>query len=87
MPIQISHWTLTSFADKFISFMEKFSWETKLKKLTPHELRHTYGTILRERGVDIYTIQKVLGHSDIGTTSKIYVHNDLNVLRKQMNFK
>lgn len=75
------------FADKFINFMEKFSWETKLKKLTPHELRHTYGTILRERGVDIYTIQKVLGHSDIGTTSKIYVHNDLNVLRKQMNFK
>lgn len=72
------------FADRFAEFMDKFSWETKMQKLTPHELRHTYGTIQRERGVDIYTIQKVLGHSDISTTSKIYVHNDLNVLRKQL---
>ncbi len=27
--------------------------------LTAHELRHTYGTILRRKGMDIYTIQKV----------------------------
>lgn len=58
--------------------------ELNIPHLTPHELRHTFGTLLRESGVDIYTIQKVLGHSDISITAKIYVHNDLNVLRKDM---
>lgn len=61
--------------------MEK---EIGIPILTPHELRHTYGTLLRENGVDIYTIQKVMGHSDISVTADIYVHNDINVFRKQM---
>ncbi len=46
--------------------------------------RHTYGTTLREAGVDIYTIQKVMGHSDISVTASIYVHNDLDVLRREL---
>ena len=60
------------------------SEETKLPELSPHELRHTYGTTLRENGVDISTIQKVMGHSDISVTAAIYVHNDLEVLRREM---
>ena len=58
--------------------------ETGLPILTPHELRHTFGTLLRENDVDIYTIQKVLGHSAITVTSGIYVHNDIEVLRKRL---
>ena len=49
--------------------------------LTSHEMRHTYGTSLRRNGVDIYTIQKVLGHKDIQVTAEIYVHNELEELR------
>lgn len=49
--------------------------------LTSHEMRHTYGTSLRRRGVDIYTIQKILGHKNIQMTSEIYVHNELPELR------
>ena len=37
-----------------------------------------------EKGVDIYTIQKVMGHSDISVTAGTYVHNDIEVLRKQL---
>ena len=33
---------------------------------------------------DIYTIQKVMGHSDISVTAGTYVHNDIEVLRKQL---
>ncbi len=53
--------------------------------LTAHELRHTYGTLLREQGIDIYTIQKVMGHADIQVTADVYVHNDIDVLRKAMH--
>ena len=49
--------------------------------LTSHEMRHTYGTSLRRNGVDIYTIQKILGHKDIQVTAEIYVHNELEELR------
>lgn len=73
-----------SFADAFARKMKRISKEAGIPILTPHELRHTYGTLLREKGVDIYTIQKVLGHSDISTTAKIYVHNDIDVLRKNL---
>ena len=47
-------------------------------------MRHTFGTLLRENGTDIYTIQKVMGHSDISVTAAIYVHNDIDVLRREM---
>ncbi len=73
-----------SYADNFCRFMKKMNKDIGLKILTPHELRHTYGTILRENGVDIYTIQKIMGHADISVTAQIYVHNDIEVLRKQL---
>lgn len=31
--------------------------------------------------MDIYTIQKILGHKDIQVTAEIYVHNELEELR------
>lgn len=42
--------------------------------LTAHTLRHGYATILYEAGVDVYTAQKLLGHSDIDTTMAVYTH-------------
>lgn len=41
---------------------------------TPHELRHTYATILYEAKVPEYTAQFFMGHSDITTTRRIYTH-------------
>lgn len=74
----------SSYATDYNRFMHRMSVETGVPELTPHELRHTYGTLKREEGVDIYTIQKVMGHSDISVTASIYIHNDLEVLRKQL---
>lgn len=46
-------------------------------RLSPHELRHTCGTLLYEETKDIYHVSRFLGHSDIGITSKIYVHSEM----------
>lgn len=41
---------------------------------TPHELRHTFCTIMFEAGVDAMTAKEQMGHSDIQTTLSIYTH-------------
>lgn len=74
--------TPNTWSQKLARFMKRMQQQSPdIPALTAHELRHTYGTALRRHGVDIYTIQKLLGHKDIQITSQIYVHNEIDVLR------
>ncbi|MHB1507573.1 MAG: site-specific tyrosine recombinase/integron integrase [Cuniculiplasma sp.] len=50
------------------------------RKVTPHTLRHTFATTILKNGGDIRFIQKLLGHSSIGTT-EIYTHIDDETMR------
>lgn len=49
---------------------------TRIDTFTPHQLRHTYASMLYKAGVDILTAKDQLGHSDIKTTLNIYTHLD-----------
>ena len=39
-----------------------------------HELRHTYASLLAQRGADLLTISKLLGHADTRITSRHYAY-------------
>lgn len=50
---------------------------------TVHKLRHTFATLMLEGGCDIYSLSKMMGHSDIKTTT-IYLAASAEHLRAQM---
>lgn len=47
---------------------------------SPHKLRHTAATLMLQNGVDVRTLQEVLGHEHLNTT-QIYTHVDNENLR------
>jgi integrase len=48
--------------------------KAKLKDVSFHILRHTYGSFLAAAGVPLQVIAAVLGHADTRTTEKHYAH-------------
>ena len=48
-----------------------------------HKLRHTFATLMLEGGCDIFSLSKMMGHSDIKTTT-IYLAASAEHLRSQM---
>ncbi len=53
-----------------------------IKKVHPHNFRHTFATMLLEQGVPITSVSKLLGHKDIQTTYDTYMHLADRTLQK-----
>ena len=47
-----------------------------IRPFSPHDLRHTYCTMLYEAGIDVLTAKEQMVHSDVKTTLGIYTHLD-----------
>lgn len=72
----------------YTPFMEAFheyclsEYKEDIPILHPHELRHTCATLWKDRGVDIFSIAKLGGWSDLDMLAKRYAHNNVDTLRK-----
>jgi len=71
------HITPDHFTERQLEFFYNYEGVPKEQRLTAHELRHTCGTLLYDTTRDIYHVSRFLGHSDIGITTKTYVHSEM----------
>lgn len=53
--------------------------------LTPHSTRHTYASLSASAGMRPEVLQKIIGHADYNTTANVYIHNNLEQLKTEMN--
>lgn len=56
----------------------------EFSEITPHVLRHTFCSRMVEKGMNVKTLQMVMGHSDISTTLNVYTHKTPEDVAKEM---
>lgn len=56
----------------------------KTENITAYMFRHTYATMLYNSEVDILTASKLMGHSEIKTTLKVYTHLEESTIIKNI---
>ncbi len=63
---------------------KKLHPEQPLPHITPHVFRHTFCTNMANSGMDIKTLQYLMGHSDVGVTLNVYTHASYDRVAEQM---
>lgn len=49
------------------------------KRLRFHELRHSYATLMLQKGINPKIVSQILGHSSVSVTLDIYSHPPVSV--------
>ena len=58
------------FMNRYHTFLKKYG----ITDCRFHDLRHSFASLMLQRGVDIKTLSDILGHSQISTSLDIYTH-------------
>jgi len=58
--------------DQVLEAIRRRAIEARIGEVSTHDLRKTFGSMLLEQGVDLSTVQQLLGHANPGTTSRYY---------------
>ncbi len=56
-----------------------------VRKLVPHICRHTFCSMLAEKGADTLSIKLLAGHADYGFTANEYTHLEIESLKKAIS--
>ncbi|MBR3098789.1 MAG: site-specific integrase [Clostridia bacterium] len=67
--------------DSITQWLSRFNARHGLRNVSPHDLRHTVGSLMLSAGATVKEVQKFLGHADASTTLKFYAGTDLNGLK------
>lgn len=81
MPMVALHW------EKYFQHIrEKYNgiYKVQLPVITPHVARHTFCSNMAKSGMNPKTLQKIMGHSDIGVTLNVYTHVDFEDVQSEM---
>lgn len=54
--------------------MDRFSKQSGVQRIRIHDIRHSHASLLINRGANILSVSKRLGHEDVQTTLDIYGH-------------
>ncbi len=79
----LEHFPLTMTVDGVKSSWRRARKTAKMEHVNFHDLRHSCASIMLGLGVDLYTISKILGHSNVATTQR-YAHLQVDAQRTAM---
>ncbi len=55
-------------------------WKHTFSHVSPHVLRHTFCTNMQRSGIDIKSLQYLMGHSNVSVALDVYTHTDYNAV-------
>lgn len=85
-PLFYNAYGRTTYVSNVNGYLKNKCKELGIPVITSHSLRHTHASILLGNGVEMITISKRLGHSDLTTTQSVYSHIT-DELRQKDNVK
>jgi len=80
----LKYFPLTITVDGLKSSWRRARVKARMEHVNFHDLRHSCASIMLGLGVDLYTISKILGHSNVQTTQR-YAHLQIDAQRAALD--